>query len=239
MGDVSFNLSKAKQITEDIDNAVDDIKKTIEVEWENLQTKFRSNWVGEDEDAFENELLKNITGMFQNVDTVARSTGSFIVNVANAFAEFSSNIAQNFGGAAVNKLSEYTTSARNLDISKVVQSFSEATQRGLVAEKSEEKLIEALTEFCNNVSNKIKDVYSKMEPGEILVSNMDRQNSIKKFLDSIGQSSSTLTGMLDSFKKETIPNLVAAYRKQHETISSQIDTEQTNIESEISSVVSN
>ncbi len=241
MGDVNYNLSAATKFAETIDSAVDEIKRTIETEWEALKSEFRIDWVGEDEDAFENELLKNVQTLFYNVNSVAGSSCSFIINAANALAEFTSNISQNFGGAVVSKLDDYIVKERTLDIVKDSQSFSETTQRGLVSDNSDQKLIEALTNFCDNVSKKIAEAYQQVDAGNSFVSNISPDNAIgmKNFIESIGESSTKLTNILNSFKNETIPQLVEAYKKQHETLVSDSKTAQSNVESEIARATSN
>ena len=72
MDGISYNLTGAKEVTEKMGAALNNIKSTMEGEWAGLITAFQKNWVGEDEAAFENVLAKTVKETFENCQIVVK-----------------------------------------------------------------------------------------------------------------------------------------------------------------------
>lgn len=238
MDGISYNRKDASRITEDIGNAISEVNDYMVQEFSHLKHVFRDNWVGPDEVAFMNKYLDALRDVFNNIDTVGKAMSNFVIEVANTMVGFQNSISSELGGNSVSNVSEnrYSVSAfRNLvtEVPNFSYEFEEGEQLGLVTANSESVLVDALDTYTTGVQNKIKESISAVEVGNAFVSSENANMGVQNFINNVAESMQNLTKIVDSFKNETIPELVAAFKNQSTTIAGDSETAATDINTQI------
>ena len=105
--------------------------------------------------------------------------------------------------------------------------------KSFVTANSESVLVDALDTYTTGVQTKIKDSISAIEVGKAFVSNEVANMGIQNFINNVADSMQNLTKIVDSFKNETIPQLVTAFKNQASSIASDSDTAAGDIGSQI------
>lgn len=239
MNGINYNRSDASRLTEDIGGAITKVTEYMYTNFAVLKHQFESNWVGPDEDAFMMKYLEELKKVYNNIYAVGETMSNFIIEAANTMVGFQNSVSSELGGYSINTVSDnryaVNTNHNILDWPTWQKDYEEGIQLGLVTANSESVLVDALDEYTNGVKTQIGEAMSAVEVGNAFVSE-DAGNGnmgIKAFIDNVGESMKTLTNLVDSFKNETIPTLVSAFKEQSKTIASDSTEASSKIESQI------
>lgn len=240
MEGISYNRSEASRITDDIGIAVGNVNDYMLEEYIHLKHTFQDNWVGPDEVAFMNKYLVALKDVFRNVMIVGETMSNFVVEAALTMVNFQNQVSSELEGSISisqeieNKFANSGKKMNFLDYCNVQSmDFDPSQQLGLVTANSETVLVEALDTYTSGVQTKIKESIGAVEVGNAFVSSENANMGIKAFIDNVAESMQNLTKIVDSFKNETIPQLVAAFKSQASQISDDSSTAASNIGSQI------
>lgn len=214
---IGYNQTEAMNVIEQMKGGLTALKTAMEDNWSTMATTFQTNWVGEDEAAFEKTFAEELGKMYTNCDTVVGSAMKFIVDAANAWADWQTGVANQFAGGTVAKLDEYSHQADTISITPAEQSFDQSTTRGLQSGDAQNALVQSIEEYVNIVQGAFDGIYSTIETGKAFVGS-EQAGAMNEFIHGLSESMRLVLKMVDTFKEETIPQLVQAYGSQQTTV---------------------
>lgn len=233
---IGYTQSEALAVVEEMKGGLKSLKSAMEDGWDPMIQSFRASWVGEDEASFEKTFATELGKMYTNCDTVAGNAMQFIIAAANTWADWQTQVASNFeGGQQVQKLDDYAHQPDTLTINPGEQSFDQSTVRGLTDGGAESTMVNAIDEYVNSVQTAFDGVYSSINASSAFIGSQQSQ-AMNDFIQGLGESMKQVLKMVDSFKTETIPELVKAYAEQQSSIAEDAKTEGQNINESISGI---
>ncbi len=235
---IGYNQSQVVEVVENMKGALDSLKSSMQDNWPTMKSTFRANWVGEDEDGFEITFIDAIKKMYQNCDLVSIAAMRFVVDAANNWAEWQSSVSNQFGGGAVSKLEVDIPQEDTLEISPDTQTFGQDVNRGLTDAGAEQNLISAIDDYIENVKSSFDSVYNEIQTSAAFIGN-EQAAAMDEFVHGLSDSMKQVLTMVDSFKTETIPELVKAYASQQTQVASDAGTASSSINDSVSSIGSN
>ena len=239
MDGISYNRGDASRLTEDIGGAITKVTEYMYTNFSTLKHQFEANWVGPDEDAFMMKYLEGLKTVYENIYNVGETMSGFIIEAANTMVGFQNSLSSELGGYSISNVSEnryaVNTNHNILDWPNWHQDYEEGVQLGLVTANSETVLVDALDEYTTGVQNQIVEAMNAVQVGNAFVSSEEGATNmgIQAFIENVAESMKNLTKIVDSFKTETIPTLVAAFKSQSTTIASDSTDASSSIESQI------
>lgn len=232
---IGYNQSQVVEVVENMKGALNSLKTAMQDNWPTMVSTFRTNWVGEDEAGFEKTFSDEIKKMYQNCDLVSITAIRFIVDAANNWAEWQSNVSTQFGGATVTQLEVEIPQEDTLDITVEEQTFGQDVDRGLTDAGAEQNLIAAIDDYVNNVKTSFDNVYGEIQTSAAFIGS-EQAGAMDEFVHGLSESMKQVLTMVDSFKTETIPDLVKAYASQQTQVATDAGTASSTINDSVSGI---
>lgn len=220
-----YNPSEANRLKEELLSALNGMKSAIVDGWEPFKNVFRTNWVGEDENAFEDQVAKALIELYANSDNFSKTSAARIIDLANMNIRITNERAQAFESSElVSELDPVDTTAENIELASGGQTFDEATSRGLTnGSTSANQLQTAIDDYYNSICTAV-DVYRNIEPGTAFVSEeYNFEAKLREFLNALAESTNTFANIIKELKEQTIPALVSAFNKQASATQESLD----------------
>lgn len=235
---IGYNQSQVVEVVENMKGALSSLKTAMQDNWPTMKSTFRANWVGEDEDGFEESFRQAIVAMYENCDRVSVNAIKFIVDVANNWAEWQSSVSTQFGGSTVTQLELEIPQEDTLEISEDRQTFTQNVDRGLTDAGAEQNLVSSIDDYVNNVKASFENVYEGIQTSAAFIGS-EQARAMDSFVHGLNESMRNILTMVDSFKTETIPELVRAYSEHQTQVANDASAAKNTIDESVSSIGSN
>lgn len=233
---IGYNQAEVNALCESIDTALTGVKTTMEEGWSTLTGSFRGAWIGEDEAGFEKTFAEELGKMYENMDSIIVSAETFIVDAANAWAEWQTNASQQFGGGSVTNLDYYQHASDTVTITAEEQTFGQEVNRGLQSSGAESTLVTAIDTYVTSITGKISGLNEGIETSKAFIGS-EQATAMSNFIEGIETALTNITKMVDNFKTETIPELVKAYQSQQTTVAGDAATAKDTVANSVDSAV--
>lgn len=228
---IGYNIREAESVMKQIKDAYNELGLYTSGEWENLVGTIQANWVGEDEQDFENEFAKRLCKLYVNAYNVAQSAIGTIAGLVEAWYEFQAKNTLS-GGDAMGK-SRYNldvpTIKPNEQIVKVrIKTLSENTNRGLADASSKTKIESGVSEFVKAVQAKTKGLFEAIEVNNAFFG--DQTSNIKTYIEAAGAAVGEVTIAVKDLN-DALEKLVGQnYTSAISDIQTQFTTAQSNVQ---------
>lgn len=232
---IGYNQSQVVEVVENMKGALNSLKTSMQDNWPTMVSSFRTSWVGEDEAGFEKTFSDEIKKMYQNCDLVSITAIRFIVDAANNWADWQTNVSTQFGGAAVTQLEVEIPQEDTLDIIVEEQTFGQDVDRGLTDAGAEQNLVTAIDDYVTSVQTSFDNVYKEIQTSAAFIGS-EQAGAMDEFVHGLSESMKQVLRMVDSFKTETIPELVKAYAAQQTQVATDAGTASSTINDSVSGI---
>ena len=251
----TFSVGNLKGVIEDLNTHLGNVKKQFEDSYTNFVTTLRANWNGQDEEAFEKTIVKELNNIYENCFNLKESVVFYMTEAVRAYEKFQNSNCNLLNGNNEDEVEatattaeyskktcgdsdypEYNQQARNYDENAVMGLLSDDSGNNMMnaAETFKREVQNVINEFKNVQSNSNQIFYSS-QVGE----NGDTDLGFSKLLDVVASSMGVFTKEIQKFMDDYIPTLVSNYAKQSQQIKENtIGTGDTSTNSVASSIKS-
>lgn len=240
---VGYNVSKTNKLMEDIKKAYEDMKLYITDEWPTLLNVLHTEWVGEDEQDFEDKLAQKICNLYENAYNLAQNSITTVYGLANSWYEFQKNNtlegAESSGrtgglfGIGGNRfgLDEVKISHNDKIVEKQLVQLTNDMDRGLANSDSARKIQSAVTDFVNTTKKKTEDLFNEIQVNQAFFGEQTR--NIKIYIDKTGAAVGEVTVALKDMYSALETLAGSSYTKASEDVSAQFQQSTNDIESSL------
>lgn len=216
---LGYNVSKIQELLEKMVNSRGEVKSAMQNGWNNMKGVLRTQWIGADEQSFENKLAQRLIELYDNVQD---NTFIFVQNVGNlgkSWIEFQKNNIIEGGGANENPVSlqipDLSKDQLQLDLTKI--DLTNATDLGLKEGKaSAERITSAVQDYVKEVYTKTEQAYSNMDSTAAFLGD-EQKTQINKYLSDMGTALAKVTSCVKDLN-DAMTQLVANYTLQQQNI---------------------
>ena len=179
-GKVGFNTSKVQTLINNIVDIHTDLKTTITSEWGTVKSTLQKEWVGEDEQRYEEILIRRICGLYSASYVVVRECAGAMETIAAEWAQFQElNVQEeNEDSRHIGGISNADTSYFSKQLGIVMPemtkqiadvvtytpiTFAEDTNRGLASSSSGNNIRDAISTYVANIEGKVDSLFEAIK----------------------------------------------------------------------------
>lgn len=232
-GRIGYNVSQTKTLMQNIEACYNSLGTTIQSEWETVQATLKSNWVGEDEQDFEDKLAKRISEMYTNTYNLCNNSLSTIFNLAKAWHEFQqkNKIEGSNVGSSSFGLEELQVSPKDSIVQAKIETIGDDVDRGLVNPSSASAITQSLEKFKTTLQSKITEMIDAISVNSAFFG--EQAGSIKKYVEKVGDGmAEIITAIKDLYVAlETLAG--TSYTTASSDVAGKMDEGVSNIETSL------
>lgn len=223
--EIGYNVKKAEELMKSLEKSYKEIKVYTQDEWETLYKVMRDNWVGEDEQDFEQQFVRRICKLYVDAANLVKSAVETVGGLANVWIEFQNKntiTGEAAEGKVKGKVDIPTIKPEDNIIKYKSFSISENTDRGLKTATSGAAIQKAMSTYVDTIKNKIANLFAEINASTAFFGN--QTSSLDKYVE---QTRASVTDVILAVKDmyENI-NVLAntSYSSAMESVTSQIDS---------------
>lgn len=231
---VGYNIAKSKEVMEQIVNQYCDLIANMDDEFQGISATLQREWIGEDEQSFEQELAKRFDILQFEAYNLASNCVHTIGGLAQAWFNFQKmNVLE--GGSYVG---EATSGIEIPEIPEPMEGFFTAniitfdasTDRGLASVSSATTIKDAISTAVNTVRKKINNICENVNVSGAFFG--DQVSSINTYVEKVGIAlGEVMTAIKDMY--DQIDKLAGS--QYNTTIQNQINEQFTQASSDLDS----
>lgn len=253
----TFSVGNLKCVINDLNTQLGNVKKQFEDSYANFVSTLRANWNGQDEEAFEKAIVKELNNIYENCFNLKESVIYYMTEAVRAYEKFQNSNSNLLNGnnqpnneveatatteaytqntCQDSDYPEYNQQARNYDENAVMGLLSDDSGNNMMnaAETFKREVQNVINQF-KNVQSDSKQIFYSSQVGE----NGETDLGFSKLLDVVASSMGVFTKEIQKFMDDYIPTLVSNYAKQSQQIKENtIGTGDTSTNSVASSIKS-
>ena len=186
---IGYNINKAEELMSSIGDAYTSLGTTISAEWPAVSSSLRTNWVGEDELHYEEQVVKRINEMYQNAYVLANIAIGTIGGLAEGWWNFQKkNVFE--GESEIESMGNITIEIPTITKNESILTFetvsySNTDDRGLKDASSATTIKGAVDSFVSNVKSKMTELLD-MDASSAFFG--DQTAKIKAYLEAVSNS---------------------------------------------------
>ena len=216
---VGYNVNAARDMNDKIISEYKKVAEVIKEEWPAVQTELQANWVGPDEQSFENEFAKKICTLYVNCHNLADICSKNIAALCNSWINFQkSNVLEGANTAEFGGLGEITLEAPEKAEEKIVEykpvNFTESTSFGLTSESSATNISNKVDYYMENIKRRTSDLYNSIDPSRAFFG--EQTATIKDYIAKVGSSMGNVLASVKDLK-QTLTELAQNQYKKADT----------------------
>ena len=228
---IGYNVKQAEEVMKEIKNAYNELGLYTSGEWSNLVDTIQAEWVGEDEQDFEQEFAKRLCKLYVNAYNVAQGAISTIAGLVDAWYEFQAKNTLS-GGDAAGK-SKYSLDVPTIKpdeeiVKAKIKSIGENVNRGLKDASSRTKIEGGVSTFVKTVQDKTKGLFEAIEVNTAFFG--DQTTNIKAYVEAAGAAVGEVTVAVKDLNDALAKLVGTNYTSAISDISTQFSTAKSNVE---------
>lgn len=221
---VGYNSAQIGELALQMENALNALRSSMEENWPTMVNVFRTNWVGNDEVAFETTFSNELKVVYRNCDEIIAGATRFICDAGKAWQEWQTNVANQLGGSqAAGQMYEHTRTTQEVNLTVNTAAVDPGQFAGLTTAGAENNLVSAIDDYVNKVLVSFNGINETIDASKAFVG-QEQSASMNEFIAGLSENMRQIFTSVDSFKTVTIPQLVRAYNEQQTTIASDATT---------------
>lgn len=186
---VGFNVKKAEELMEEIAKSYNDLGNYASTAWEGVVRTLHNEWVGEDEQDFEEKLAKRICDLYVNAYNLADSSIKTVKNLAEAWNKFQRenvlNESASLEFAAITIPDVAITPIAQI-VARVTVPLELTTDRGLRNAGSGGIIQDAITDFVTAIKKKTSELFESISSNKAFFG--DQSGSIDTYIQKVGDA---------------------------------------------------
>ena len=191
---IGYNVKQANELMDNIADAYKDLGIYTREQWNGVVDALQANWVGEDEQDFEQKLADRICNLYLNASNLAEGCINTIAGLSQAWYDFQSRNTLD-GESAIGK------SKINIDIPKIkkddqivkakIKTISNNEDRGLRDASSKANIQEAVNTFVGQIKQKTDGLFQEIDSNTAFFG--DQTANIKSYIEKVGSAIAEVT----------------------------------------------
>lgn len=191
---IGYNVKQANELMDNIAEAYKNLGIYTNEQWKGVVDALQANWVGEDEQDFEQKLAQRICNLYINASKLAEGCVNTIAGLSQAWYDFQSrNILD--GESAIGK------SKININIPKIkkedqivkarIKTISNDEDRGLRDASSKVNIQEAVNTFVGQIKQRTDGLFQEIDANTAFFG--DQTANIKSYVERVGSAIAEVT----------------------------------------------
>ena len=228
---IGYNVKEAETVMNAVGTAFKNLGIYTQDQWQGVVKALQDNWIGEDEQDFENKLASRICTLYENAYTLASGSIDTIANLTQAWYDFQANNTidgQRADGRGRVKIDKPKVKSNSTIVKAVKVTFGEGQDRGLRDASSKATIQGAVETFVNEVKNRTNGLFEEIQTNNAFFG--DQTTAIKSYIEkcgvAIGEVTAAVKDMYDAL--DILAN--QSYVKASSDISQEFTTATTNVE---------
>lgn len=165
--EIGYNVKHAQDLVDDIAESYNKIKTYTKEGWHDLSETMRKEWVGEDEQDFEQEFINKICTIYEETAELVKSAVGTIGNLANNWINFQkTNTIFKGKGNGVSSSSGTveipTIAVDNPIVSYKSFTIGESEDRGLKTAGSAAEIQAKVSEYVGTIKSKVNGLFDQL-----------------------------------------------------------------------------
>ena len=238
-----YNIDNINSLMNNIVDKYNSLDETISSEFNTLKDALRTNWVGEDEQDFEqvvrqklNDLYKHAYSAVQySVDCIAKAGNDWITNQYNNRVKID-GVASSFSTNTSGEITKPTIEQKEAIAVYDLPTISSDANRGLTADDSTTQIQTAITTIVTNIKSAVKSINDAIDSSDAFLGTQSTQ--VNDFLESTHNTiSDILTSIQDVYNCAGIhagENYVGAENSFVSSTTDQLSTDSESLSSFVS-----
>ena len=217
--ELGYNVRKINELISNIGNNCKEIKNKMQSGWPEVQNVLQTEWVGSDEQSFEQKLAARVVELWQSIQKNCNIFMQNLQSTGDSWVKFqASNLLEGataMEGAGAIKYEPIESGDPDVSLKQVT--FSEETDLGLQSGiSSAEKIATSLKDYITNVYNNTKNLFDEMDASTAFIG-ADQAGAVKKYITEIGHSFALVTTCYKDLGN-AMKELISAYEKQSQAV---------------------
>ena len=221
-GFTGFNVHEVDEVLRSLKNSYDTLGDKMATPWPALQQAMQDNWVGPDEQSYEERFAKDVCNLYIACKDVIQTLITNIAKLGQSWEEFQKN--NIIDGAETHErygLISYGVKLDDNSISDVVKlkvdNGNYKENRGLVNGDSSYNIINnAIDTYVNDVKNEVNTLYQGIVSGKAFLGGGQAQE-IDGYITRIGVAVGALSTSHDAIRA-ALQQLLINYRTQAQNV---------------------
>ena len=229
--ELGYNVRKINELISSIGSNCQEIKKSMQNGWPDVQNALQQEWIGPDEQSFEQKLAARVVELWQSIQKNCNIFMQNLQSTGESWVKFqATNLLEGANTAeevAAVKYEPIKPGDPEVAIKKVT--FTETMNLGLQnGTSSAETIATAIKNYVTNVYNNTKSLFDEMDASTSFIG-ADQASTVKKYITDIGHSFALVTTCYKDLGN-AMKELIAAYEKQSQSVQTVIGEKDTIIE---------
>lgn len=222
---IGYNVSKANELMKEIKKAYDDLGLYASQEWDPVVKELQENWVGEDEQDFEEVLAQRICTLYMNACQLANNCILTIKGLAEAWHTFqtknnlSGSVSETMGSF---RLADVTINSKDDIVSRKKKKFDDKDFRGLTSSNSATRIQSSVEGFVNGIKKRTEDLFQSIDVGKAFFGS--QTSTIKAYVEKTGIAIAQVTVSLKDLHEKLSELASTNYSKVMTDVEGQLNT---------------
>ena len=235
-GAIGYNVANAKKLADDVVDIHTQLKQTITSEWDALLSIMEREWVGEDEQNFEDIFSKRICTLYVNSYNLTKSCAEDILRLINSWSTFQHNnvLSSSSNGGGMASIVEVNIPALTDEEIVKPNSFeiAETDTRGLMSANSYSTIMEAVTTYVNAIKQKANDLFESINSSTAFFGEQSAKitSYIKAYNDAVAEVNVAVKDLHDQLEEVN-----TSYTTADSDVVSEMETGATKVETDTQS----
>ena len=231
---IGYNVKQANELMDNIAEAYKNLGIYTREQWNGVVDALQANWVGEDEQDFEQKLADRICNLYLNASNLAEGCVNTIAGLAQAWYDFQSRNTLD-GESAIGK------SKINIDIPKIkkddqivkakIKTISNNEDRGLRDASSKANIQEAVNTFVGQIKAKTDGLFQEIDANAAFFG--DQTANIKSYVEKVGSAIAEVTIAVKDMHEALEKLANSSYTTASSDIKEQFTQASSNVESSL------
>ncbi len=217
--ELGYNVKKINELITKIGSNCTDIRNAMQSGWPEVQNVLQTEWVGADEQSFEQKLVERVVELWQSIQKNCNIFMQNLQSTGESWVKFqASNLldgATVTEGAAAVKYEAIEVGDPEVALKQVT--FSEDMDLGLQSGVgSADKILTSIKDYITNVYNNTKNLFDEMDASTAFIG-AEQSAAVKKYIEEMGHSFALVTTCYRDLG-DSMKELIAAYEKQSQAV---------------------
>lgn len=235
---IGYNVNKINEVMQEVNAACVSFSSKVGGSFEAVKAVMRREWIGPDQQDFEEELIKRLNKLLENTKLLSINTNENIYNLGCAWADFQDKNTLDGKSTGVGKqLKGALVKPNKLNVEQIVFSkitFDASQNLGLLNEGSISTLQNTLGTFVSDIKRDAKALFDQIDAQNAFFG-AGQKNAVKGYLEKVGEAVGVIESSIKDFNEAMVKLTSGAYGTADSDVSSELTKLNSNIDNNLDS----
>ena len=235
---IGYNVNKINAVMDDVSSACVSFSSKVGSSFEAVKSVMRREWVGPDQQDFEEELIKRLNKLLENTKALANNTSDNLYNLGVAWADFQDKNTLDGKSTGMGKqLKNALKKPGKFNLEPIMFAkigFTAGQSMGLANASSIATVQSTLETFVSDIKRESKMLFDQIDVQNAFYGEAQK-NAIKGYLEKVGEAIGVIESSISDFNQAMVKLTSGAYGTADTDVSGELSKLNSSIEESLDS----